>query len=195
MSTRRASKLAAGGHVPSRSLTSMTGARVAVPDADQLVHLQLVRFAGCPICNLHLRSVSARSEEIAKAGIHEVIVFHSSAQALRKYEAQLPFVVIPDPDKKLYREFGVESSLRSLGNPKVWLTVARAFTRSVWATLRRRAPMAPLIPHGGLLGLPADLLIEPGGRVVAAKYGTHASDQWSVDELLEISRAELARRL
>jgi peroxiredoxin len=195
MSTRRASRLAAGRHVPSHSLTSMTGARVTVPDADQLVHLQLRRFAGCPICNLHLRCVSARSEEIAKAGIHEVIVFHSSAQALRKYEAQLPFDVIPDPDKKLYREFGVESSLRSVGHPKAWLTVARAFTRSLWATLRRRAPMAPLLPHGGSLGLPADLLIAPGGRVVAAKYGTHASDQWSVDELLELSRAELARRL
>ena len=195
MSTRRAPKLAAGDHVPSHCLTSMTGAPVTVPDADQLVHLQLRRFAGCPICNLHLRCVSARSDEIAKAGIHEVIVFHSSAQALRKHEAQLPFDVIPDPDKKLYREFGVESSLRSVGHPKAWFTVARAFTRSLWATLRRRAPMAPLLPHGGSLGLPADLLIAPGGRVVAAKYGTHASDQWSVDELLELSRAELARRL
>jgi peroxiredoxin len=194
MSTRRAPKLATGDHVPSHCLTSMTGAPVTVPDAGQLVHLQLRRFAGCPICNLHLRCVSARSDEIAKAGIHEVIVFHSSAQDLRKHEAQLPFDVIPDPDKKLYREFGAESSLRSVGHPKAWFTVAHAFTRSLWATLRRRAPMAPLIPPGGSLGLPADLLIAPGGRVVAAKYGTHASDQWPVDELLELSRTELARR-
>lgn len=37
------------------------------------------------------------------------------------------------------------------------------------------------------LGLPADLLIAADGRVVAAKYGSHAYDQWSVDELLALA--------
>jgi hypothetical protein len=27
-------------------------------------------------------------------------------------------------------------------------------------------------------------LIDPGGRVLASKFGAHAYDQWSVDELL-----------
>ncbi len=35
-----------------------------------------------------------------------------------------------------------------------------------------------------MLGLPADFLIDPDGRVLAAHYGTHANDQWSVDDLL-----------
>jgi hypothetical protein len=34
------------------------------------------------------------------------------------------------------------------------------------------------------LGLPADFLIAPDGRVRTCKYGAHADDQWSVDELL-----------
>ncbi|WP_258958033.1 hypothetical protein [Streptomyces leeuwenhoekii] len=33
--------------------------------------------------------------------------------------------------------------------------------------------------------LPADFLIASDGRVLAAKYGEHVYDQWSVDELLE----------
>jgi hypothetical protein len=37
---------------------------------------------------------------------------------------------------------------------------------------------------GGRYGLPADLLIAGDGAVVACHYGEHASDQWSVDELL-----------
>ena len=40
---------------------------------------------------------------------------------------------------------------------------------------------------GGPFGLPAEMLIEPFGRVKAVKYGSHAYDQWSVDELLSLA--------
>jgi len=49
--------------------------------------------------------------------------------------------------------------------------------------------MPSLWPKGSRLGLPAACLIACGGRVVACKYGDHAYDQWSVDELLDIARA------
>ncbi|HEX4559363.1 MAG TPA: AhpC/TSA family protein, partial [Mycobacterium sp.] len=39
------------------------------------------------------------------------------------------------------------------------------------------------------LGMPADFLIAPDGAVVARKYGEHADDQWSVDELLRLATA------
>jgi hypothetical protein len=57
-------------------------------------------------------------------------------------------------------------------------------SKSIWATVRGKTPLAPLAPRGGNFGLPADLLIAPDGRVVATHYGRHAYDQWSVDELL-----------
>ena len=47
--------------------------------------------------------------------------------------------------------------------------------------------MPPMWPTGGSLGLPADLLIGSDGRVLATKYGVHADDQWSVDELLQLA--------
>jgi hypothetical protein len=31
------------------------------------------------------------------------------------------------------------------------------------------------------------MLIAPDGRVLAAKYGRHANDQWEVDELLQLA--------
>jgi hypothetical protein len=37
------------------------------------------------------------------------------------------------------------------------------------------------------LGLPGDFLIAPDGRVIASKYGAHADDQWSVDEILALA--------
>jgi hypothetical protein len=41
--------------------------------------------------------------------------------------------------------------------------------------------------------LPADFLIAPDGTVIAKKYGTHAYDQWSVDELLKHASADYDR--
>ncbi|WP_197506924.1 hypothetical protein [Mycobacterium sp. 852002-50816_SCH5313054-b] len=37
------------------------------------------------------------------------------------------------------------------------------------------------------LRMPADVLIDADGRVAAVKYGKHAYDQWSVDDLLAMA--------
>jgi peroxiredoxin len=171
--------------VTERELLTVTGQRIRVPDPERLVHLQFRRFAGCPICNLHLRSVVQRHDEITSAGIREVVFFHSPADELRQHTAELPFATIADPDKRFYREFGVESSPRALLDPRAWGAVIRGVTAT--ALGRYRAPATK--QEGGRLGLPADFLVEPSGRVLAAKYGAHAYDQWSVDELLAHARA------
>jgi peroxiredoxin len=180
-------RLAAGDDFPPHQLVSITGDTIAVPDQQQLVHLQLRRFAGCPVCNLHLRSMVVRSGEIAQAGVHEVVVFHSDPEELRRYSDGIPFELVGDPDKQLYREFGVESGPRAVLKPGAWPGIVGGLGRSLSATLRRREPPPPLKPHGGSLGLPADFLIASDGRVLAAKYGEHAYDQWSVDELLTLA--------
>ncbi len=50
-----------------------------------------------------------------------------------------------------------------------------------------RPKVVRLRPEGGRLGLPADFLIAADGRILAARYGEHAGDQWSVDELLDLA--------
>jgi alkyl-hydroperoxide reductase/thiol specific antioxidant family protein len=165
-----------------RELTAVGGEIVPIPDASRLIHLQFRRFAGCPICNLHLRSIVRRHDEITAAGIREVVVFHSPAAELMKYD--LPFAVIADPAKKLYAEFGVESSPRALLHPRAYPVILRAVGRSLVGIARGREEGPAVRQPGGRLGLPADFLIAPDGRRVASKFGRHAYDQWSVDELL-----------
>ncbi|WP_194815984.1 peroxiredoxin-like family protein [Nocardia sp. XZ_19_385] len=179
-------------HVPDRVLTAVTGARIPIPDPDCLVHLQFRRFAGCPVCNLHLRSIVNRHPEITAANIREVVVFHSSADELRKYTADFPLDFIADPGRALYREFGVESGRRALLDPRAWPTILRGVVHTVIAVLRKRQIAPPGEPEGGRLGLPADFLIAPDGRVIASKHGVHADDQWSVDELLALTGKEVS---
>ncbi|OKH61650.1 hypothetical protein EB73_29565, partial [Mycobacterium sp. SWH-M3] len=99
---------------------------------------------------------------------------------LRTHTADLPFATIADPERRYYKEFRVESTPRALLDPRTWPTIVRGVAAT--ATGQFRAPAVR--PHGGRLGLPADFLIDAEGTVVAAKYGEHADDQWSVDELL-----------
>jgi peroxiredoxin len=184
-------KLRPGDRIAGHALLTASGKLAAVPDAGRVIHLQFRRFAGCPICNLHLRSFVRRRAEIEAANINEVVVFHSTADELRQYEADLPFAVIGDPDKRLYREFGVEAAPKALTDARAMLAILRTLLPVTVETIRTGKLAANLDPHGGRLGLPADFLIAPDGRVLACKYGEHADDQWSVDELLALAGANV----
>src|SRR5690348_15346374 len=178
-----------GDAFPTLELAASSGQLVTVPDpGGDYVHLQLRRFAGCPVCNLHLRSVVARHDEINAHGIREVVVFHSTATELAKHEADLPFPLIADPDRALYRQLGVERRARSLLRLRALRAAFAGLAAALGNHSTKRGPLGPVRPTGGRLGLPADFLIAPDGRIVALKYGQHAYDQWTVDELLEQAR-------
>jgi len=174
-------KFSPGDVVPATALETIHGKPLQLPDAgSRWVHLQFRRFAGCPVCNFHLLTFARRQGELAAAGIREVVLFHSSAQEMRKYQAQLPFDCVADPAKAHYRRFGVETSRLAFLHPRVFWSGLRW----VLATGRfyRKA-------ENGITGLPADVLIDARGTVVAVKYGGHADDHWEVDELLALAGA------
>jgi AhpC/TSA family len=173
-----------GSVVAPRELVSVSGDAVPIPDPDRLVHLQFRRFAGCPICNVHLQSIVHRHDEMVGAGIREVVVFHSTDEELRRYVDDLPFAVVGDPDKVLYAEFGVGASLRAVLDPRAMAPAVVSVVRQSITGTRGQKPITNLHPTGGRLVLPADFLIGSDGRVIACKHGTHANDQWSVDEVL-----------
>ena len=186
-SRQKTKRIAAGAPLGRRELTAISGQAVAIPDADQHVHIQFRRFAGCPVCNLHLQAFVRRERELEAAGIREVVVFHSTTEDLRTHASHLPFAVIADPGKHLYVELGVESAPRALLDPRAWGAIVRGVARSAFAIIRKRERPPALRPHGGRFGLPADFLVGRDGKVIAAKYGDHADDQWSVDDLLRIA--------
>lgn len=169
------------------TLETIAGRTVPVPDpAARFVHLQFRRFAGCPICHTHLRSFVRRRDELAAAGIREVIFFHSSAAELRTYEADLPFDVVADAARTFYRRFGVEPSATALLHPSIVGAAVRGAKVVFRGTARRLwLPRA----ENGRLGRPADFLVDAGGVIVASRRGTHANDQWPVDELLALARS------
>lgn len=167
-------------------LKTIDNTTVMVPDGQHLIHIQFRRFAGCPVCNLHIQSFLKRRNEIENANVREVIFFHSFREELMVYASDFPFFIVADPTKQLYKEFGVEPSLMSLLHPKALIAIFKGVSFSLYQTIVQGKKIPPLFPYGGSFGKPADFLIDKTGKIVAGKYGKHAYDQWSVDELLEL---------
>jgi peroxiredoxin len=176
-------KFKPGDMLPPTTMKAVTGEAINLPDEKRLVHLQFRRFVDCPICNTHIAEFRRRAREIEAAGIKELIVFHSSPKSIRSYQKDVPFLMVGDPNKAFYRDFGVESSLGFIS------------LKALGAGLRGMAHghFALRMVGGGPLGLPADFLIAPSGRINAVKYGSDAYDQWSVDELLTLAKGVPAR--
>jgi peroxiredoxin len=175
-------RLTIGDVVCHRELQNIHGRPVQMPDTERLTHLQFRRYAGCPACNLHLRSIARRHDDILAAGIREVVVFHSRRQTMLEFQGELPFAAIADPENRLYAEFGVgKMSPLSAFDPRSWRAVYRALTRSP----DLRGALGRGEAH---MGLPADFLIGAEGVILAAKYGDYVDDHWSVDDLLALAR-------
>ena len=157
-----------GERFPSFNATNIHGANVSVPDQNQFILLQFRRFAGCPICNLHLQSFVRRHNEIRDAGVREVVIFHSGDDELLPFQGSFPFDIIGDPEPSLYRQYGVETSIFAIVNPAAWPAMIKG-------NLAKSKPSMKRIPKGGPLGLPADFLIAPDGNVLACQYGVPAA--------------------
>ena len=181
-------QLEPNARIQPRTLLTLCGESVSLPDPTRLVHLQFRRFAGCPVCHLHLREVARREQELEAAGIRELVFFHSSEAELREYQAQLPRYVVADVERRLYREFGVEPSPRALLDPRAYGPILRAVSSSLLRVVRGEDTLRLPRAENGRLGLPADFLLAPDGRLIACKYGQYVDDQWSVDELLALAR-------
>jgi peroxiredoxin len=171
-------KVKVGQTIPAFLVRTIQGESQTIPDpSKKFTHIQFRRFSGCPICNFHLHTFSKSREDLDRASIREVVIFHSSVSEMLKYQNDIPFATVADPQKKLYKQFGVESSWRTLLHPKaIWASIKGILLGNFGVKM-----------ENGPLGLPADILIDESGRVVAVKYGEHAYDQWEVAEVLAMT--------
>ena len=173
-------QLQPGDRAPSRVLVDTGHTPWRIPHTG-LLHLQFRRFAGCPVCNLHLASFAQRAPDIEAAGVQELVVFSSTAGAMVAHRDSLPFPIVADPDRALRQAFGAGSSAAAMMSPAAMWQATRGMLHV------KGMPMPEQVSATMLL--PADLLIAPGGTVVDALYGRTAGQAWTVDELLERAAA------
>ncbi|WP_028875662.1 peroxiredoxin-like family protein [Teredinibacter turnerae] len=171
-------RLSLGRMAPTAPLLSIHNEPVSLVCAqDTFVHVQFRRFAGCPVCNYHLHQFAQAQDQLQELGVREVVFFHSSQEEMLKYQGQLPFDCVADPTLAHYKRWGVERDWRAIFHPKVAFAGFMGFLKT--GRLYKRA-------ENGIFGLPADFLLDNRGSIVSMNYGSHADDQWSLEQLSDI---------
>ena len=178
--SRIGGRVAPGSTVATRELVSITGAPVRVPDPERLTHLQFRRFAGCPICHVHVQAIEPATTSLRPSASKRSSCFIRLLQRCWRISRERS----PSRSSAILARSSIASSGSSRAHCRILKPkVLRVELRGLLA--KRRAFGLDL--HGGPLGLPADFLIAPSGAVLAAKYGADAYDQWSVDDVLKLA--------
>lgn len=175
--------LRAGQQAPALSAKDRTDELINLEQyKGQKVWLSLYRYATCPMCVEHIAEVLTRYNEIEKAGIQFIAVFESrkdqfvkpNTGATQKLMENIPFPMIADPEKKIYRAYRAKVSLWAVFRPKV-----------LWVGLRATLKGYRQKELDGALGqIPAHFLIAPNGKIHTAYYGSTVADNipWSTVE-------------
>jgi len=120
-------RLTLGSPAPDFSAESIGGRGVSLEQLrGRPLLLKFYRFATCPVCNLHMHRFIMEHRMVSDAGLTTIVFYHSPADKLADaQDFATPFDLIPDPDKRIFRAYGVERGRRGLVSPtvKAWRSV------------------------------------------------------------------------
>ncbi len=179
-------RLTVGSQAPNFTAQTLDGKQVELAALrGRPVLLKFYRFATCPVCNLHMHRFIKEYDKVQNLGITTIVLYHSPAEKLQAANTDLPpFALVPDPEKRIFKTYGVERGWAGMFS----IAVLREYVRA----LRAGFPAGMLTSDGGITGNPADFLINREGRIVYAQYGKHYADSLEASDIAEICPKILA---
>jgi thioredoxin-dependent peroxiredoxin len=169
-------KLRVGDPAPAVVMEALDGSRLDCSRPNGPVLVSFTRYAGCPVCQLHVGSVAAAVPELRARSCSVWMVFQSEPERLAAALAgwQPGFAAVADPAARCYDAFGVAPSLAGYVHPLSLLALARA----------RLAGKR----HGRFEGretqMPADFVLDRAGRIAFTHYGRDVGDHAEAAALL-----------
>ena len=143
------------------------------------VYLVFMRFAGCPVCNLHVHSLLKQAENFKNKNISVVLVYESSPEIMREYleGENYPFTFIADPQDQLYNLYSVESSML-----KIMAGMFHGLMKKFFAG--NKLFKKKIVMDGKQNRLPAEFLIDEQGRLSMVHYSNFLGDNLPGERLL-----------
>jgi peroxiredoxin len=167
-----------GEKAPGFDLVDGRGARVSLAALrGGPVVLVFLRHLGCPLCRMELATFTRRAGELRAHGASLLVFVESPAASVAAFaEARAgAFHLIADPDRAMYRRYGIErGGLLAYLSPSALGAAIRATARG---HLHGRC-------EGSELQLPGDFVLDAAGRVTYAHRGRHIADHAPFDVLL-----------
>jgi len=162
---------------PGFAMPSLDGSDVAIEDyRGRKLLLAFFRYGACPLCNLRMTFLIEAFPRWQANGLDVLAVFESPAERLLETVASqaIPFPVIPDPERALYRLYGV--------GPSLWGYVVGAFRFRAFRDAFKRG-FRPGKGEGAITQLPAEFLIGPDQTIERAYYGKDIGDHLPISDI------------
>ena len=138
--------------------------------------LSFYRYASCPLCNMRVHNLIEHYNEFQKRGMEMIGFFQSPKKSILEYvgKQDAPFPIIPDPKRKVYKEYGIESSL--------WGYIKVGIIKAV-ETIKAFSRFGVGKMEGNKTLIPADFLIGQDLKIEVAYYGKDIGDHIPIDEI------------
>ncbi len=170
-------KLKEGDQAKSFNLEDISNNIISLEDyKEKKVLLSFYRYASCPLCNLRVSELIYNYEEWKGKGLQIIEFFQSPVESIMRYvgKQNAPFPIIADPERRVYKEYGIEGSWYGYVKGAISITMIKAF--------RRGFKLGKMEGRKNLL--PADFLIE-NLIIKRAYYGKTISDHIPIEEIKE----------
>ena len=138
--------------------------------------LSFYRYAACPLCNYRMESLILMYPRFKRLGLDMLAFFQSPRRSILQYvgKQDAPFPIVGDPERTVYRAYGVEPSLPGtlkgmLRLPSLVRAIGRGFK--------------PGRIEGNAAMMPADFLIGPNQMVREAYYGKDIGDHMPMNTI------------
>lgn len=148
--------------------------------------ISFFRDVTCPFCNLRIRDLSKKREELEKEGLNMIFFFESSSEQLnnsRFHQKASPIPLIGDPDMTIYKQFGVEQSTGKL---------LKTFLQGGILSAQKEAKSFEIPDkkekHVSLNLIPADFLVDEKLVIQEAYYGAHIRDHLPTAKIMSFAQ-------
>jgi thioredoxin-dependent peroxiredoxin len=173
-------KLQEGNTALDFTATDIFGKEVKLSDfKGKKIILSFYRNVNCPFCNRRVHQIMGNNMKLKNAGVQLLFLFESSNDKLKSsvfHEGISPWPLIGDPDKKVYRSYGVENSTLKMMKTMFVSSLGQAKKDTKELNL-------PEDKDASMNLIPADFFIDENFRIVKAHHGKHLDDHVDFDEL------------
>ena len=162
-------KLKPGQHAKNFSVKDFKGNPISLEDyRGKKLILSFYRYAACPLCNVRVHELIKRYPEFKKKGLNFLAFFESPRESIEKNvgKQDAPFPIIPDPERLIYKKYGVGSSWWGMIIGMLNLRVILKMFKYKYFVKK---------PEGDVRLLPADFLIDEKGVIRHAFYAKNIS--------------------
>lgn len=152
-------------------------------DNDKVL-ISFLRPVWCPVCNFRTHELKENFEHLKAQGYSVIVVYPSPLDRLKALaeDAELPFIVVADPEENLFEAFKIEKSAGKVRNSIFKKKVRKAAKKGRKAYEGEKYPKKGDKP-GPIL--PADFIIDQDQKIIQVRYGSHIADHIEIENLLQ----------